>query len=385
MRVALIHDWLTGMRGGERVLEAFCELYPEADLYTLVAFPDRLSAPLARRLRERGRTSFVQHLPLVRSRYRYYLPLFPAAIESFELRDYELVLSSSHCVAKGAKAGLGATHVSYIHTPMRYAWGTLEHYFAGGGTAGLMRRGLGAAMAPLREWDRRTSSRVHGFVANSVNVAARVRACYDRSAEVVHPPVELSRFRVGAALDAREDFYLIVSALVPYKRIDVAIHAANERGFRLVIAGEGPELARLRHLAGPRVTLLGRQSDAQVAELYASARALLFPGVEDFGIVPLEAMASGTPVIALGAGGVQETVIDVDDAERRLDSPATGVFFDEQTPASLAKGLARFEARAARGAFLPELLRAHAARFDRPHFLERMRAAIGAALRAGPA
>lgn len=379
MRVALIHDWLTGMRGGERVLEALCEMFPDADLFTLVAFPDRLSPALAAHFARRGHTSFVQRLPFLRERYRYLLPLFPRAVESFDLRDYDLVVSSSHCVAKGARAREGAVHVAYIHTPMRYAWGTLEHYFGDeGALPAAKRRALAAAMGPLRTWDRASSRRVHTFVANSRNVAERIHRCYEREAAVIYPPVDIARFRVGGPIAHRDDFYLVVSALVPYKRVDLAVRAANDARVRLVVVGEGPDLSGLRRLAGPTVELRGRLGDFDVADLYARARAVVFPGVEDFGLVPVEAMASGTPVVAFRAGGATETVIGVDDVHVRANGhEPTGIFFDVQSPGAIVDALASLERHHAR--FDPAALRHHASRFDRPLFLGQMRAAVAEA------
>jgi glycosyltransferase involved in cell wall biosynthesis len=365
MRVAIVHDWLTGMRGGERVLEGLCELYPDADLYSLVAFPDRLSPALQARPVQ---TSFVQKLPFVRRRYRYYLPIFPRAIESLDLRTYDLVLSSSHCVAKGARARPGALHIAYVHTPMRYAWGMLDQYFVNGRYGTLRRGAVSAVMGPLRSWDRRSAERVDHFVANSENVARRIRDCYGREATVIYPPVDTERFRPGAS---REDFYLVVSALVPYKRIDLAIRAANLGRLPLVIAGEGAELTRLQRIAGPSVRFLGRIPDADLSDLYGRARAVLFPGEEDLGLVPLEAMASGCPAVAFAAGGALETVIDLDDPLRR---PPTGALFGAQTPEDLLAAIHRLEGRLSD--LPPGSLREHAMRFDRSVFLRNMRSFI---------
>jgi glycosyltransferase involved in cell wall biosynthesis len=359
MRVALVHDWLTGMRGGERCLEVFCELFPSADLYTLVHEPGSVAPVIERR---RIVTSFVQRLPGAATRFRDYLPLFPAAMARFDLSAYDLVLSSSHCVAKAARPGRGALHVCYCFTPMRYLWDLYATYAR---AARPLRRALMPPVtAALRRWDRAVSRRVHRFVAISRFVAARVQRCYGRSADVIHPPVDLARLPLATA-DPGE-YYLVVSALVPYKRIDLALAAAARLGRRLLVVGTGPEQARLRSVAGSTVEFLGWRRDEEVAALYRGCRAVLFPGVEDFGIVPLEAMASGRPVIALGAGGTLETVVPLDSEE----AAPTGVLFAEQTVDALVAAMRRLEDALDR--FEPKALRAHAEAFDRPRFKARV-------------
>ena len=366
-RVALVHDWLTGMRGGERCLEVFCELFPEADLFTLLHVPGSVSAIIER---HRIITSFVQRLPGAAGHYRYYLPLFPAAVEAFDLRGYDLVLSSSHCVAKGARPAPGALHVSYCFTPMRYVWDLYDDYF-GRRARPLIRALMPPVAARLRRWDRRSSARVDSFIAISRHVASRIDRYYGRPAEVIYPPVDVQRFDVADA-DAGE-FYLVVSALVPYKRLDLAVQAANRLGRRLLVVGSGPEERALRALAGPGVEFLGWRSDAEIAELYRRCRALLFPGVEDFGIVPLEAMAAGRPVVAFAGGGALETVVPPGSLE-----PPTGLFFDTQTVDALVDALRRLESGAV--AFHPKTLRARAEEFDRPRFKERIATFLGARL-----
>ncbi len=369
-RVALVHDWLTGMRGGERCLEVFCELFPDADLFTLLHVPGSVSPTIERR---RIVTSFVQRLPGAATRYRSYLPLFPTAVAGFDLRDYDLVISLSHCVAKGARAREGARHVCYCFTPMRYVWDMYGDYF---GDAGVLTRALMPPVAAaLRRWDRVSSRRVDEFVAISRYVAGRIRRCYDRDAEVIPPPVDAQRFEI--AEDGPGDYYLVVSALAPYKRVDLAILAAARLGRRLVVVGTGPERQRLEALAGPGVEFLGWRDDAEVARLYRGSRALLFPGLEDFGIVPLEAMASGRPVIAYAAGGVLETVTPLGGEE-----PPTGVLFREQTVEALAAAMRRYEDEADR--FSPKTLRAHAEAFDRPRFKDRLATFLAARLGAAP-
>jgi glycosyltransferase involved in cell wall biosynthesis len=357
-RVALVHDWLTGMRGGERCLEVFCELFPDAPVFTLLHVPGSVSPLIERR---RIVTSFVQRLPAAATRYRHYLPLFPAAVRGLSLRGYDLVLSLSHCAAKAVRVPAGALHLCYCFTPMRYVWDLEEDYARGAGW--LTRMALPPVAAALRRWDRRTGG-VDAFVAISRHIAERIRRVYGRDAEVIHPPVEMARFRVADAID---DYYLVVAALVPYKRVDLAVAAAMRLRRRLLVVGSGPEEARLRALAGPGVTFLGWRPDAEVAELYARCRAVLFPAVEDFGIVPLEAAAAGRPTIALARGGILETMIGLGGGAE----PPTAVFFAEPTVEALAGAMTTFEAAAER--FDPRALRERAAGFDRPRFARRLR------------
>ena len=359
-RVALVHDWLTGMRGGERCLEVFADLFPDADLYTLLHVPGSVSPTIERR---RIVTSFIQRLPQAQRRYRHYLPLFPAAVRAFDLRGYDLVLSSSHAVAKSVRVPAGALHVCYCFTPMRYVWDLYDDYF--GPRSGLAARLVMPPVAAwLRRWDRRTAAGVHHFVAISRFVADRIRRAYGREADVIYPPVDVSRFRVD---ETPGEFYLVVSALTPYKRVDLAVEACNRLGRKLLVVGSGPEERRLRALAGPTVELLGWRDDAQIAELYARCRALLFPPLEDFGITPLEAMAAGRPVIAFGEGGARETVVPPGEGE-----PPTGLFFARQTVDDLTDAIQRFEASAHQ--FEPKALRRRAEAFDRPVFRDRVRA-----------
>jgi glycosyltransferase involved in cell wall biosynthesis len=304
-RVALVHDWLTGMRGGEKVLEAIAARFPGAPIYTLVHVPGSLGGAFAG---HPIHTSFLQRIPGVERHYRRLLPFFPAAVEDFDLGAYDLVISTSHCVAKGAVPAPGAVHVCYCHTPMRYAWDQEHTYFPRrrGWTARL--RNL--ALTWLRTWDVATVPRVDLFLANSSFVAERIRRYYGREAEVVPPPVDVDFFTAAAAGDGAREGALVVSALAPYKRIDLAIAACERLGVELKIVGTGPEERRLRRLAGPSTEFLGRVEGARLRDLYRRAACFLQPGVEDFGIASVEALACAAPVVARGRGGILDIVED---------------------------------------------------------------------------
>ncbi|HEX7049308.1 MAG TPA: glycosyltransferase [Longimicrobiales bacterium] len=361
MRVAIAHDWLTGMRGGERVLEGLLDLLPQAEIFTLLHVPGSVSARIESRPIH---TSFIDRLPLAARHYRSYLPLFPAAIERFDLRGYDLVVSSSHCVAKGVRPPPGVPHLCYCHTPMRYVWDLYDDYFGPGRAAPWVRAMMPPLARRLRQWDVDSADRVTRFIANSRHIRDRIRRCYGRDAGVVHPPVDVERFRPAAT---REDFYLIVSALVPYKRIDVAIEAFNRIGRRLVIVGDGPERGRLRRSARSNITFTGRVDDAEVADWMGRCRAFISTAEEDFGITAIEAQAAGAPVIAYGAGGAMETVVDAAAADDAC--AATGLLFTPRTPDALAAAVRRFESLS----FDPAALRAHAQRFDAQAFARGMR------------
>jgi glycosyltransferase involved in cell wall biosynthesis len=306
-RVALVHDWLTGMRGGEKVLEVIASLFPKAPIYTLFHFPGSVSQALES---HPVHTSFLQRAPGLRGRYRSYLPLFPVAIEELDLTGYDLVISSSHCVAKGVIPSPDAFHLCYCHTPMRYAWDQEHAYFPRRDGAVARMRSL--ALTALRSWDVSSATRVNQFVANSSFVARRIRSYYGRDAEVLHPPVDVEYFTPGSARETRkeEDYCLMVSALAPYKRVDLAIAACDRLGIELRIIGDGPERERLEELAGPKTRFLGHVEPRRLRELYRGARLFLQPGVEDFGIACVEALACGTPVVAVGKGGVLDIVED---------------------------------------------------------------------------
>jgi glycosyltransferase involved in cell wall biosynthesis len=367
MRVALVHDWLTGMRGGEKCLEVFCELFPRADLFTLVYNP----ADISTTIRQMNlNASWIDRVPGAKKYFRYLLPLFPTAIESFELGDYDLILSSSHCVAKGIPPHR-ALHIAYVHTPMRYVWDLRDAYLSGG-TSFIARAGLALSRRYLQRWDLRSSLRVDEFLANSNNVAAKIKSLYGRSAKVIYPPVDMEKFHLG---DEIEPYYLIVSALVPYKRIDLAIDAFNAINLPLKIAGDGPLRRVLQRRARSNIEFLGFVDDAPLSELYSRCQALIFPGEEDFGIVPLEAQASGRPVIAYGKGGALETVLPLGS---ELGSP-TGIFFQEQTVESLMAAMRAFEQN--RQKFVPTGIRQQACRFSRDRFKAQISDYIEARLR----
>ncbi len=359
MKIALVHDWLTGMRGGEKCLEAFCELFPDADLFTLVHVRGSVSRTIESRT---IRTSFIQRLPFVAAKYRSYLPLFPAAVEQFDLRDYDIVLSSSHCAAKGAIPRPDARHVCYCHTPMRYVWDMYPDYFGPGRTgraAGLL---LPFIANYLRTWDAASSARVHRFLANSRHVQKRIRTYYGRDADVVHPPVDTASTRLSEKDDG---YFLVVSAFAPYKRIDLAVQAFNRMGEKLLIAGTGQDEKRLKSMAGPNIEFDGWCGPEKLASYYAGCRALVFPGEEDFGIVPVEAQCWGKPVVAYGRGGALETVRGhwADDV-RRPAADASGVFFRRQTPGDLIEAVHAL----GRIPFRPDRIRKQALRFDKAAF-----------------
>lgn len=360
MKVALVHDWLTGMRGGERVLEIFCELFPEAPLYTLLHIPGSVSPVIEQRTIH---TSFIGKLPFAKGRYRTYLPLFPLAIEHLSLKGYDLIISLSHCVAKGIIPSPDSVHISYLLTPMRYAWDMFEDYFGKRGN-----KIISVAMHYLRMWDVASSQRVDHFISISKYVAKRIEKYYRREAEVIHPPVDSKRFKIS---DRREDFFLIVSNLSPYKRVDLAIEAFNRLQHPLKIIGEGPEGRRLRSLAGPKISFLGWQPDEVVADTYARCRALIFPGEEDFGIVPLEAMASGRPVIAYGRGGTLETILSYDQIEKTGGKTPTGLFFYQPNADSLIEAVERFFK--IEKEFDPEAIRNHSLQWDREFFKKKIK------------
>ena len=363
LRIALVHDWLTGMRGGEKCLEALCELYPDAPIFTLLHHPGSVSPAIERHTIH---TSFIQSLPFSRERYRNYLPLFPLAIERFDLSGFDLVISSSHCVAKGVRTPTDALHVCYCHTPMRYIWNQYEEYFGPGRASPVTRLAMGAAVGRLRAWDVQTAVRPQLYIANSMNVRERIRSIYHRDAEVIYPPVNVAGAKVSLSDDG---YFLMVTAMVPYKRVDLAIEAFNSLRKKLVIVGTGPEMTALRKMAGPTVEFRGWVPDEEVRRLLSGCTAVIFPGEEDFGIVPVEAMAHGKPVIAFARGGALETV-------REGPGPATGVLFQEQTRDSLVEAIAHLTAMK----FDPFAIRDAVVNFDKEVYKTRILQTINAQL-----
>ncbi len=346
-------------------MEVFCELFPDADLYTLLHVKGSVSATIGK---HPIKTSFIQYLPYAKRYYRYYLPFFPKAIETFDLGTYDLVFSSSHCVAKGVKTSPKTCHISYIHTPMRYIWDQYEAYFGNGRSGWMARKGMDLMRPFLQRWDVASSCGIHVLIAASHHVADRIRRCYGRDADVIHPPVDLHAFPIS---QKDNGFYLIVTALAVNKRVDLAIEVFNRLKCPLKIVGAGPEEKRLRQMAGPTVEFLGWKTGTNLQEAYAACRAVILLGEEDFGIVPLEAMACGKPVIAYGKGGVLETVVPLLNPG---NSHPTGVFFYEQSAELLTEAVRYFEVH--REQFDPVQIHDHVKPFDRHKFKERVRQTI---------
>jgi glycosyltransferase involved in cell wall biosynthesis len=356
MRVAIIHYWLVGMRGGEKVVEALCEMYPQADIFTHVYVPEMVSD----RIRQhRIIPTFIDALPRAAKMYKTYLPFMPLALEQLDLRGYDLIISSESGPAKGIIPPSDALHVCYCHTPMRYIWNMYHEYRNGAGW--LARLMMPALTHYLRMWDVTSAARVDSFVANSTTVSRRIRQYYGLESVVINPPVDTDAFSIVASSELG-DYYLMAGELVSYKRPDLAVRAFNEMKLNLVVIGGGEMLEDIRRLAGPTVKILGSQPFDVLQQHYARCRALIFPGEEDFGMVPVEAMASGRPVVAFGRGGATETVVN----------SVSGVFFAEQTTeaiSSAVKHLAGIE-------FDPEKIVDHSRRFGREQFFRKMRTHI---------
>lgn len=373
MKIAIVHDWLVTYAGAERVLSALCETWPEADLFSVIDFlSDEDRACLHNK---RARTTFIQQLPKARTHYQKYLPLMPLAIEQLDLSGYDLVISSSHAVAKGVLTGPNQLHISYVHSPIRYAWDLQHQYLHEASLVTGVRAKLARMLLHyLRMWDQRTASGVDEFIANSHFIGRRINKSYRRNSTVIYPPVDTHRFTLS---EDREEFYLTASRMVPYKRIPMIVEAFRGMpGKRLVVIGTGPELEKARSLAGSNVTLMGYQSNDVLLDHMQRARAFLFAAEEDFGIAPVEAQACGTPVIAYAAGGVRETVRGLDHAN------PTGVFYSEQTPTSLMAAIRQFEREAHR--ITPRACRENAERFSIERFKQEIRAFVEARIAENP-
>lgn len=352
IKVAIVHDWLTGMRGGEKCLDVFCELFPNATVYTLVHEEGSVSPTIEKM---DIRTSFLQKLPNATKRYRNYLPLFPKAIESFDLSSYELVLSSSHCVAKGAKAPDEALHLCYCYTPVRYAWKFFDQYF--GKEKGIKKAVISFFIERLKRWDLLSNKRVDRFVAISEYIRDRIKFYYDRESDVIYPPVDIPE---NNSAEGDDGYYLIVSAMVPYKKVDLAVRAFSKNKKRLVVIGNGPDLEEIKSYAGSNIEFHGWMNDVSLKRYFQRCSALVFPGEEDFGIVPVEAQAYGKPVLAYAAGGALETVNGLD-----RDAP-TGVFFNEQTEDAINLAVDKFES--VKDKFDTERAKENAMKFSRERF-----------------
>ena len=359
LKVILCHDWLTGMRGGERVLELLCEGFPNAPIYTLIHNRKAVSEIINR---HPIHTSWLQSIPGIEKRYRHFLPFFPSAIEQFRLPEADLIISTSHCVAKGLPPRPGMRHLCYCFTPMRYAWLFHDEYLGGNPLKKLAAKPL---LAWLRKWDYRSASRVTQCVGISQHIQDRITRFYGREADIVYPPVNLDQWTPD--FKPAGDFDLIASALVPYKKIDIAVTAYNMSGRRLKIVGTGTEFNLLKAASAPNIEFLGWQSDTQLKELYRRCRLLVFPGEEDFGIVPLEAQASGRPVVAYARGGALETV----------EAGVSGIFFAEQTPEALGVAIEECAAQI----WNPAAIRAHAEAFSIQAFINGLDAAIQRSLK----
>jgi len=366
LRVAVVHDWLVAFGGAERVLQQILRLFPHADLYALCDFfSDEQRAKI---MHKRAKTSFIQHLPFAKSSYRSYLPFMPLAIEQFDLSGYDLVISSSHAVARGVLTAADQIHIAYINNTMVYAWDLCHHYLRGAG----LHRGLKGMVAKLimhyvRTWDSASANRVDYYIANSAYMARRIEKLYRRHSAVVYPPVDTDRFDLHRE---KEEYYVVVSRLVPFKRIDLVVDAFNRMpDKKLIVIGDGPELKKLAATAGPNISLFGQQDQKVVREYISKARAFLFPSMEPFGIAAVEAQACGTPVIAYDKGASREILIDGE----------TGIFFHRQDADGIVEAVKRFEIRG--DSFEPELIRENAERFSvasfRARFVAQVKSCLG--------
>ena len=368
LRIALVHDWFTGFGGREQVLRALGDLFGQADVHVLFHLPEELPEFLSG---HRVFTSFVQKLPGLRHNYRYYLPLMPIAAERLNLQGYDLVISSSHCAAKGVRTSPRAVHICYCHTPMRDCWSESRTGVVPSTWPAWSRLAAGAVLRYLQHWDRKTAGRVNQFVANSTTVRRRIQQFYGREALVIHPPVECEQFAISKHIG---EFYLIVGNLMAYKRIELAMEACRQANRRLIIIGDGPEGRRLRAAGTKGIDFLGYQPDEVVADYMSRCLAFLMPGEEDFGITAVEAQAAGRPVIALAKGGALDSIKGLGEAEQ-----PTGVLFDQDNPSAMANAMAAFEHNTER--FVPEHIRQHALTFDSSVFLQKFTELVQRCLR----
>ena len=371
MKIAIVADWLTTYAGSERVLEQMIACFPEADVFAVVDFVPQAERGFLQG--KRPKTTFIQKLPGARKYARHYLPLMPLAIEQLDLSAYDLILSSSHAVAKGVIVGPDQLHISYVHSPIRYAWDLQHQYLKESGLeSGIKSWLVRVLLHRIRLWDQRTQYGVDEFIANSGFIARRIHRVYGRSATVIYPPVDLDAFTL---LSAKEDFYLAASRLVPYKRMDLIVEAFSQMpDKKLVLIGDGPDMEKIRVKAGSNVTIMGYQPFNVLKDHMQRAKAFVFAAEEDFGIAPVEAQACGTPVIAFGKGGALETVRGLG----VVDNNPTGIFFAEQTPAAIIAAVSAFEQQAS--AFNPETIRQHAEGFSVSHFKDNYRGFVENAL-----
>lgn len=353
MKKALIHDWFSTYAGAEKCVESFTDIWDDFEIYSLIDFLS--GADRDKILKgKRAHTSFIQKLPFAKDKYRNYLPLFPLAIEQFDLSGYDVVLSSSHAVAKGVLTHSNQLHIAYVHTPIRYAWDLYHQYLRESGLDGGLKGMLAKYfLHKIRLWDASTANRVDHYVANSRYIARRIKKTYGKPSDIIYPPVDVDKFTLR---EAKEDFYLTASRMVPYKKIDLIVEAFSQTDKRLLVIGDGPDMAKIKSKAGKNVELLGFASDETMADLMGRAKAFVFAAEEDFGITPVEAQACGTPVICFGRGGARETVLDGE----------SGLYFMEQNTKELLAAVAKFEQNYDK--FEPVKIRENSLKFSRARF-----------------
>lgn len=358
MKKALVHDWFSAFGGAEKCIASLTNIWDDFDIYSLIDFLGHENRDIILKGKS-AHTSFIQKLPKAKEKYRNYLPLFPFAIEQFNLEDYDLILSSSHCVAKGVLTHSNQLHISYVHTPVRYAWDLYFQYLEESG----LDKGIKGILAKyflhkLRIWDLSTINRVDHYIANSHYIAKRIKKVYGKTADVIYPPVDVDKFQL---CEQKEDFYLTASRLVPYKKIDLIVEAFSQTNKKLVVVGSGPDLEKVKAKASKNIEILGYQEDSVLINLMRKAKAFVFAAEEDFGIIPVEAQACGTPVICFDKGGTRETVIN----------KKTGVYFEKQNVDSLLSAVSNFELL--QDVLVPKLVRENALRFSVPRFEQEMK------------